>query len=195
MNYITPNVLKRKNQGMEMYHLRDIEFANRVIVVDSNFDYQMCISLASQLRYLEQENSEEEIIMRITSPGGIINAGLIVADTMNKCKAPITTVALGNVASMGSLIFSLGDKRLIYPSTTIMIHDPIVAGDIQGSALEIANISKELMKTREAMAQILAKQCNKTIEEIYAKTKQETYFNAEEAIEFGIADEITKELI
>lgn len=138
---------------------------------------------------LNRLDANREITIYINSPGGEIYSGLVGYDLMKQISNPIKTVCTGLAASMGSILFAAGDKRVIYEHSQIMIHDPLIQ-KVGGSALSLQETVDSLMKTRDIIATLLAKSCGKTKDEILEKTKQDTYFNAQEAIEFGLAHEI-----
>ena len=127
--------------------------------------------------------------MYINSPGGSVSDGLALYDVMAGISCPIRTVCVGMAASMGSLLFAAGNKRDMLPHATVMIHDPLTTG-ISGSALSVDQASRRLMETREITASILADHTGHTIEEVYEKTRQDSYFNAEEAVAWHLADRI-----
>ena len=127
--------------------------------------------------------------MFINSPGGEVDSGLALYDVMKGISCPIRTVCLGIAASMGALLFTAGDKREILPHGRVMIHDPLISST-GGSALHLQEVSRNLLKTREELCSILARHTGRTLKEIYKKTAQDTWFSAEEAVAFGLADRI-----
>ena len=191
---MTPSIIKESSEGTTYCPIQDELFTNkRYIEVVGEINSESVYSIILQLRYLQQQDSEKEIILYINSPGGSISAGLALYDVMQAVSCPIRTVCVGMAASMGALLFAAGDKRDMLPHAEIMVHDPLTTG-IQGSALSIEEESRRLMKIRQTTAEILANHTGHTIDEIYEKTKQDTYFSAEEAVAFGLADRIINEI-
>ena len=151
-------------------------------------------SLIMQLQHLYREDPEAEITMYINSPGGEVNSGLALYDIMQAIKAPIRTVCVGMAASMASILFTAGDRREILPHAAVMIHDPLIPGGVGGSALRIRSLSDDLMRTRTLIAEILAKHTGKSVEEIYEKTATDTFFYGEDAVAYGLADNVITSL-
>ena len=126
--------------------------------------------------------------MFINSPGGAVTSGLALYDVMAGLSCPIRTVCLGTAASMGSILFVAGTKREILPHGRVMIHDPLQVMNGSITALQLEEESRLLMQTREILCKILSERTGHTVEEIYEKTRRDSYFNAEEAVAFGLAD-------
>ena len=187
---ITPNIIKESSEGTTYCPIQDELFnSRRSIEVVGEINRESVYSLILQLRYLQQADPEKEITMYINSPGGSVSDGLALYDVMAGISCPIRTVCVGMAASMGSLLFAAGNKRDMLPHATVMIHDPLTTG-ISGSALSVDQASRRLMETREITASILADHTGHTIEEVYEKTRQDSYFNAEEAVAWHLADRI-----
>lgn len=151
-------------------------------------------SLILQLRYLQEENPKKEITMYINSPGGSVTSGLALYDVMKAIRCPVRTVCVGIAASMAAILFLSGDKRDILPHAQVMIHDPLIHGGVGGSALQLERISKDLMRTRQIMCDIIMKHTGRSMEEVYAKTAMDSYFDAEESIAWGLADRIIRKI-
>ena len=187
---ITPNIIKETANGTTYCPIQDELFTpQRSVEVVGEITKDSVYSLILQLRYLQQADPEKEITMYINSPGGSVSDGLALYDVMAGISCPIRTVCVGMAASMGSLLFAAGNKRDMLPHATVMIHDPLTTG-ISGSALSVDQASRRLMETREITASILADHTGHTIEEVYEKTRQDSYFNAEEAVAWHLADRI-----
>ena len=131
--------------------------------------------------------------MFINSPGGSVTGGLALYDVMKGIACPVRTVCLGTAASMAAVLFASGDQREILPHGKVMIHDPLI-GRTGGSALQLMETSKSLMATREHLASILSEHTGHSLEEIYEKTARDTYFDAEEAVAFGLADRVITQI-
>lgn len=195
MNYITtPNIIKETNRGYDSYRIIDEMLSNREIQCVGEINADSVYSLIMQLQHLYREDPEAEITMYINSPGGEVNSGLALYDIMQAIKAPIRTVCVGMAASMASILFAAGDRREILPHAAVMIHDPLIPGGVGGSALRIRSLSDDLMRTRTLIAEILAKHTGKSVEEIYEKTATDTFFYGEDAVAYGLADNVITSL-
>lgn len=195
MNYITtPNIIKETNRGYDSYRIIDEMLSHREIQCVGEINADSVYSLIMQLQHLYREDPEAEITMYINSPGGEVNSGLALYDIMQAIKAPIRTVCVGMAASMASILFTAGDRREILPHAAVMIHDPLIPGGVGGSALRIRSLSDDLMRTRTLIAEILAKHTGKSVEEIYEKTATDTFFYGEDAVAYGLADNVITSL-
>lgn len=147
-----------------------------------------------QLLYLEAADPGKEITIYLNSPGGSITAGMAVYDTMKLISSPIKVVVVGLAASMGSIFLCGGDKgkRLLYPHSRVLIHQPLIMGTMRGAAVDIHIQAQEMEKLREEMNRILADASGQPIEKIQKDTDRDFYLNAAEAIEYGLADEIVE---
>ena len=187
---MTPNIIKESSEGTTYCPIQDELFSrHRSIEVVGEITRESVYSLILQLRYLQQADPEKEITMYINSPGGSVTDGLALYDVMAAVSCPIRTVCVGMAASMGSLLFAAGNERDILPHAKVMIHDPLTTG-ISGSALSVEEASRRLMDTRQTVAEVLSKHTGHSIEEVYEKTKKDSYFNAQEAVDWRLADRI-----
>lgn len=192
--FMAPNIIKESSEGTTYCPIQDELFnSRRSIEVVGEITRESVYSLILQLRYLHSADPEKEITMYINSPGGSVIDGLALYDVMAAVSCPIRTVCVGMAASMGSLLFAAGNERDILPHAKVMIHDPLTTG-IKGSALSVEEASKRLMETREITASILAEHTGHTIEEVYEKTKTDSYFSAQEAVAWHLADRIITEI-
>ncbi len=190
-NYFNqPNIVKETSNGLFCCSLQDEMLLKREIECVGEINSESVNSLISQIIYLAREDSKKEITIYINSPGGEVSSGLALYDVMKCVECPIRTVCVGIAASMGAIIFTAGNKRDILPHARIMIHDPLISGGLGGSALNIKSISDDLMRTREIICKILAEHTNKTLDEIFEKTSADSYFYADEAVKYGLADRI-----
>lgn len=185
-----PMIVKETSAGYFCCDILDEMLRRREIECVGEINAESVYAISRQLRYLQQQEPKEEITMFINSPGGMVDSGLALYDVMKAVTCPIRTICLGTAASMGAVLFAAGDKREILPHGKIMIHDPLISGGIGGSALQIQTVSQNLMKTRTIICEILAAHTGKSLEEIYEKTAADSYFYAEEAVAFGLADRI-----
>ena len=185
-------IIKETVRGIDIVDLEDELLQSREIFLTGGVDANTTNELIKQLMYLEREDDEAEITLYINSPGGAVTSGLAVYDYMTLMKAPIRTVSIGTAASMGALLFLAGDKRQMLPHTRIMIHDPSYSNaDMSGKKPhEIQHELDKLNETRQIIAQIISEKTGKTLEEVYEVTANDTYYNAEEALKFGLATEI-----
>lgn len=147
--------------------------------------------LVNRLLYLESDAPRKEITFYINSPGGIVTSGMIIYDTMKMISSPVSTVCMGLAASMGSILLSAGEKgkRYIWPSGKVMIHQPSI-GMIQGPASDLEIRAREILKTKELGARILAENCGQTVEKIMEDFDRDYWMDSKESIEYGIVDKI-----
>jgi len=149
-----------------------------------------------QLLFLEAQDAGKEITIYLNSPGGSITAGMAVYDTMKLITSPIRIIVVGLAASMGSIFLCGGSKgrRFLYPHSRVLIHQPLIMGTMRGAAVDIHIQAQEMEKLREEMNRILADSSGQPIEKIQKDTDRDFYLNAEEAIEYGLADAIVKDV-
>lgn len=188
-----PSILKETSNGYARIPIADKMLEDRQVLCIGEINAQHVNELILQLLYLESEEPTKPITLYINSPGGEISSGLALYDTMQAISCPIRTVCMGMAASMGALLFAAGDHRYILPHGKVMIHDPRTF-NVGGAALTLQQISDNLMNTRKICAEILAKHTKHTIEEIYEKTVSDTFFNANEAIAFGLCDTLLQKM-
>lgn len=192
MNYIdkTPSIIKETSSGMFTYDIRDDMFQAREVECLGEINAESVNALIRQLRFLARQDPEAEITLYINSPGGEVASGLALLDVMKAVKCPIRTICVGTAASMGAVIFAAGARRQMLPHSRVMIHDPLIDQSIGGSALKLKRMSEDIMRTREVLGGLLAQATGHTVDEIYAKTAEDAWFDAREAVDFGLADEI-----
>ena len=181
----TPRILRETAAGYTTFEVVDEMFHNRELECVGEINDQSVYSLCRQLRHLQQEDPEGEITLYINSPGGEVSSGLALYDVMQAIRCSIRTVCLGKAA---------GDKREILPHGEVMIHDPLIYEGVGGSALSVQETSRQLLKTRQTLGDILARHTGKSRQEIYRKTAKNTWFSAEEAVAFGLADRVIDKL-
>jgi ATP-dependent Clp protease protease subunit len=146
--------------------------------------------IVSKILYLESIDPGKKITLFINSPGGTVSAGFSILDIMNLITSPISTVCMGMAASMGSMLLSAGKKgeRYIFPLGEVMIHQPSIGGMFQGTAADLAIQAKQIAKTKDIAAQILAKNCGQTAEQIMKDFDRDYWMNANESVKYGIVD-------
>lgn len=187
---LIPNVVTETCNGKAATRIIDEMFAEREINCIGVIDADLVNSLCLQLRYLAKQDAEAQIVMYINSPGGEVSSGLALLDTMRAISCPVRTVCTGMAASMASLLFMVGAQRDMLPHSQIMIHDPLISGGLGGSALSIKAASENLMRTREITAEVIAQSTGHSIEEVFEATGYDHYFEAREAIAWGLADRV-----
>lgn len=185
---ITPNIIRETCEGTACIPLRDMLFQRREIYCTGEIDTQTANSIIVQLHFLALEDPEKEITLYINSPGGEVSSGLAVYDAMQAVSCPVKTVCIGMAASMAALLFAAGHKREMLPHSRLMIHDPLIPGNLAGSALKIDSVARDLMQTRETVGRILAKHTGHSLDEVLEKTATDCYFSASEAVAWGLAD-------
>ena len=192
MNMILPNIEVESAHGIREISLITRHLSNRNIFLTGEINAELANGFLAQLLYLEGE-SDEPINIYINSPGGEVNAGLMIYDAIQGSRLTINMICTGMAASMAAILLTGGQKgrRYILPHSKVMIHEPLIAGGVGGSATSIHNISESILKTREICNGILAEHTGKTLEEINQATSYDHYMTADEAIEFGICDAIT----
>lgn len=189
-NIFSPRVMKESSAGYVFSEIRDEMFRFREVECVGEINDESVYSLCRQLRQLQREDPDGLITMFINSPGGEVSSGLALYDVMAGLSCPIRTVCLGTAASMGSILFVAGTEREILPHGRVMIHDPLRVMEGRVTALQLQEEGRQLMQTRETLCGILAQRTGRTLEEIYEKTRHDTYFNAEEAVAFGLATRV-----
>ena len=185
-----PRIIEESRENLNVLTIEDDMLRDRQISLLGTVDEDSVNSLVTQLLYLEKTDPGEEITFYINSDGGKVGSGLALYDIMQHITSPVRTVCLGRACSMAAVLFAAGDTRDIYPHSKVMIHDPSIAGAMSMKALELQMLSQDLMGTRQALAEILAKHTGQTVETILEKTVTDCFFDAKEAIEFGLADNI-----
>jgi ATP-dependent Clp protease protease subunit len=189
MPYI-PTVKDRSPRGERYFDLFSKLMGDRVLMITEPVDDHMMGVIVSQLLYLEAEDSEEPIHMYISSPGGSVMAGLAILDTMQLITAPVHTYAMGMVASMAAVLFTSGEKghRYIMPNAEVMIHQPL--GGTSGQASDIEIQAKHILNLKKRLYKILSQATGKHVKTIEKESDRDNYFEAQEAIKFGLADTI-----
>lgn len=192
---VEPSIEVESAHGVREVSLDTRHLMNRRIFIHGEINEESANDFLSQMLYLEQE-SEDPITIYINSPGGSVNAGLVIYDCIQASNPEINLICAGTAASMAAIILAGGQKghRYILPHSKVMIHEPLLAGGVGGSATSIKNISDSILETREIVNKILAKHTGKTLKEINKATSFDNYMNAKEAIEFGLCDEITEKM-
>lgn len=194
MSYYIPAIIRETSEGTARIPIADMMFQRREVWLTGEITSEVADAVISQILHLDAEDPDAEITMYIDSPGGSVTAGLSIYDVMQAVSADIHTVCIGTAASMAAVLFAAGDRREILRHGEVMIHDPLVSGGISGSALTIQDKSDRLMAKRKVLSGILAEHTGKDIKQIHKVTAKDTYFSAEEAVEFGLADAVIKKI-
>lgn len=183
------NIIKECTNGYDILASEDVLMTSRKLFLTKEVNASTTDTLLKDLMALNDASPNEEITLYINSPGGDVLSGLAVFDYMQHMSAPLRTVCSGTAASMGAILFLAGSTREMFPHSRIMIHDPSYAtSDIGGKKPhEIQKQVDKLMETREILAKIISDVTGKSLDEIYEVTKEDTFYNANEAIDFGLA--------
>ena len=194
MSYYIPTIIRETSEGTARIPVADMMFQRREIWISGEINSELADAVISQILHLDAEDPNAEITLYIDSPGGSVTAGLAIYDVMQAVNANIRTVCVGTAASMAAVLFAAGNRREIMKHGEVMIHDPLVSGGISGSALAVQDKSDRLMAKRKVLCGILAQHTGKTIKQIYRVTAKDSWYGAEEAVAFGLADEVISKL-
>ena len=188
MNLI-PTVIEKSNHGERVYDIYSRLLKDRIIILSDEINDNNANSIVAQLLYLDSLN-HDDIHLYINSPGGSITAGMAIYDTMNFVKSDVSTICIGMAASMGAFLLSCGKKgkRFILPNAEVMIHQPL--GGAQGQATEIKIAAERILKLKAKLNRILAQNTKQALETIENDTERDHFLDAEEALAYGIVDEI-----
>ena len=189
MNLI-PMVVEQTGRGERSYDIYSRLLKDRIIFLGGGIDDHLANLVIAQMLFLESEDSEKDIHLYINSPGGIVTAGLAIYDTMQYLKAPVSTICVGQAASMGALLLSSGTsgKRFALPHSRIMIHQPL--GGFQGQATDISIHAQEILRLKETLNSIMAEHTGQPISQLSSDTERDFFMGSEAAKEYGIIDDI-----
>jgi ATP-dependent Clp protease protease subunit len=187
---LVPIVVEQTNRGERAYDIYSRLLKDRIIFLGAPIDDMFANLVIAQLLFLEAEDPEKDINLYVNSPGGSVTAGLGIYDTMQYVKAPITTICLGQAASMGALLLTGGTKgkRFALPNARVMIHQPM--GGFQGQATEIDIHAREILKIRERLNEIMAKHTGQPLDKIAHDTERDYFMSSHEAKLYGLVDEV-----
>ena len=191
-NNLVPMVVEQTARGERAFDIYSRLLKERIIFLTGPVFDQVSALICAQLLFLESENPGKDISFYINSPGGVVSAGLAIYDTMQYIRCPVSTVCIGQAASMGSLLLTAGakGKRFALPYSRIMVHQP--SGGAQGQATDIEIQAREILKTRALLNGIYVHHTGQPIEAIERKLERDTYMSAEEAREFGLVDQVVE---
>ncbi len=192
MSNLVPIVVEQSSRGERSYDIYSRLLKDRIIMLDGPINDESASLIVSQLLFLEAEDPDKDINVYINSPGGLITAGMAIYDTMNYIRPDVCTICIGMAASMGAFLLSSGakGKRYILPNAEVMIHQPL--GGTQGQAEDIRIHAEHIIRTREKLNRILAKNTGKPYEQLCQDTDRDNYLTAEEALEYGLVDKIVE---
>jgi ATP-dependent Clp protease protease subunit len=192
-NTLVPMVIEQTARGERAFDIYSRLLKERIIFLTGPVFDQVSSLICAQLLFLESENPSKDIAFYINSPGGVVSAGLAMYDTMQYIRSPVSTVCIGQAASMGSLLLCAGakGKRYALPNSRIMVHQP--SGGAQGQATDIEIQAREILKLRQRLNEIYVKHTGQPIEAIERKLDRDSYMSAEEARDFGLVDHVVEE--
>jgi ATP-dependent Clp protease, protease subunit len=187
---LIPIVVEQTNRGERSYDIYSRLLKDRIVMLGTPINDDVANTIIAQLLFLESEDPDKDINLYINSPGGVVTSGMAIYDTIQFMKAPVSTICVGQAASMGALLLTAGakGKRYALPNAQIMIHQP--SGGTQGQATDIEIHAKEILKTRERLNKILAFHTGQPLERIEDDVERDHFLTAEEAKEYGLIDDI-----
>ncbi len=187
---LVPMVVEQTGRGERAYDIYSRLLKDRIIFLGGAIDDHVANLVIAQLLFLESEDPDKDIHLYINSPGGVVTAGMAIYDTMQYLKAPVSTICVGQAASMGAVLLAAGEagKRYALANARIMIHQPL--GGFQGQASDISIHAQEILRMRETLNQILADHTGQKLEQISADTERDFFMGSEAAKKYGIIDDI-----
>jgi ATP-dependent Clp protease protease subunit len=190
LNALIPMVIEQTARGERSFDIYSRLLKERIIFMVGQVDDHISSVVCAQLLFLESENPTKEISFYINSPGGVVTSGMAMYDTMQYIRSPVSTVCIGQAASMGSLLLTAGEKgrRFSLPNSRVMIHQP--SGGAQGQATDIEIQAREILKLRQRLNEIYVKHTGQPIEKIALAVERDNFMSAEEAKAFGLIDEV-----
>ncbi len=187
---LVPMVVEQTNRGERSYDIFSRLLKERIIFVTGPVEDQMASLVCAQLLFLEAENPKKEIALYINSPGGVVTAGMSIYDTMQFIKPAVSTLCIGQAASMGSLLLCAGEKgmRFAMPNSRIMVHQP--SGGFQGQASDIERHARDILKMKKRLNEVYVKHTGRTYEEVEKTLDRDHFMDADEAQAWGVVDKI-----
>jgi len=185
-----PTVIESSSRGEKSFDIFSRLLRERIIFLGEEIDDDLANSIVAQLLLLDSENSEKDIMLYINSPGGVITAGMAIYDTIKSIRSDVSTICIGEAASMGAFLLSAGTKgkRMALPSARIMIHQPL--GGAQGQATDIELEAKEILRMKNMLNGLLAEHTGQPLEKIQEDTERDHYLSAQQALEYGLIDKV-----
>ena len=195
MNNLIPMVVEQSSRGERAYDIYSRLLKERIVFLVGPINDNVATLVTAQLLYLESENPKKEIYFYINSPGGLVNAGLGIYDTMQYIKSPVSTLCIGQASSMGSFLLAAGEngKRFSLPNSRIMVHQP--SAGFQGQATDIEIHANEIMLLKKRLNEIYSKHTGRTVEEIKNALERDKFMTPQEAKEFGLIDKVVEKRV
>jgi ATP-dependent Clp protease protease subunit len=190
LNYLVPTVVEQTHRGERGYDLWSRLLRDRIIFLGTAIDDTVANLIVAQLLFLEGEDPEKDIYLYINSPGGVITAGMAIYDTMHYIKPQVSTICIGQAASMGAVLLAAGapGKRQALPHARVLIHQPL--GGFRGQASDIEIHAKEILRWKETLNQVLAKHTGQPVERVTHDTERDNIMTAAQALEYGLVDQV-----
>ncbi len=187
---LTPIVIETTSKGERAYDIYSRLLKDRIILLGSEINDYVANAIIAQMLFLEAEDPDKDIFLYINSPGGVVTSGLAIYDTMQFIKCDVSTICIGQAASMGAILLAAGakGKRYALPNSRIMLHQPL--GGFSGQASEVEIHAKEIIRMKEILNEILSKHTGQSIKKIRKDTDRDFFMSAKEALEYGIIDKI-----
>ena len=189
---LVPMVIEQNSRGERSYDIYSRLLKDRIVFLGEEVTDVSANLIVAQMLFLEAEDPNKDIHFYINSPGGSVSAGFAIYDTMQYIKCDVSTICIGMAASMGSFLLMAGakGKRYSLPNSEIMIHQPLISGGLGGQATEIKIHADHIIRIRERMNRIYAERTGKTYEQVCEDTERDNYLTAQEALEYGLIDEV-----
>jgi ATP-dependent Clp protease protease subunit len=189
---VIPFVVESSNRGERTFDIFSLLLRERIVILSSAINDQVANVIIAQLLYLDREDPDKDISLYIHSPGGIINSGLAIYDTMQLIRPEVSTICIGLAASMATILLTAGakGKRYALPHSTIHMHQAL--GGVQGQAADIVIAAKEIMRLEDIIRNIMVKHTGQPMDKIIHDTDRDFYLNPEQAIEYGLIDQVLK---
>ncbi len=190
MSYYIPYVIEQTGRGERSYDIYSRLLKDRIIFLGTEIDDTIANAICAQLLFLEAEDPEKDVSIYINSPGGVVTAGMAIYDTMNYIKPDVSTICLGQAASMGAFLLAAGakGKRFSVPNARIMIHQP--SGGFRGQATDILIHTNEILRMKKDLNRILAENTNQSVEKVTEDTERDYFMSSQEAKDYGIIDHV-----
>ncbi|WP_461214795.1 ATP-dependent Clp endopeptidase proteolytic subunit ClpP [Neisseria gonorrhoeae] len=191
-NHLVPTVIEQSGRGERAFDIYSRFLKERIVFLVGPVTDESANLVVAQLLFLESENPDKDIFFYINSPGGSVTAGMSIYDTMNFIKPDVSTLCLGQAASMGAFLLSAGEKgkRFALPNSRIMIYQPLISGGLGGQASDIEIHARELLKIKEKLNRLMAKHCGRDLADLERDTDRDNFMSAEEAKEYGLIDQV-----
>jgi ATP-dependent Clp protease protease subunit len=190
VSYFVPYVVEQSGNGERSYDIYSRLLKDRIIMLTGEINDTVASSVVAQLLFLESEDPDKDIYLYINSPGGVVTAGMAIYDTMQYIKPDVSTICVGQAASMGSLLLTAGakGKRFALPNARIMIHQPL--GGARGQSTDIQIQAQEMQRTRDMINKVLANHTGQDLDKINTDTERDNFMSAEEAVTYGLVDKV-----